>query len=305
MQRKFGLVSATGPVIAGLAALLIATAASAESKKNGPAKIESIEGSNVKRVTLTAKAAQRIGLKTTPTREEMVVRHIMVLGEVEGGPGGEPAVATQTPATKVTNTPEPDGAPEHTEVAANSAAADAGVVRVRVLLPTHGQKVAGWQGRGESQDDNDAEDDFGDDDDEDSAEIVPQSDGADEMKPLKAKLVVMAKKADAKAASKELYFAVEPGGHRLVPGQHVGVRLALSGGNTPKKVVPYSAVVYDASGDAWLYTNPEPLVFIRHRLAIEHIEGELAVLKDGPAAGTEVVTVGAAELFGAEVGVGH
>ena len=34
------------------------------------------------------------------------------------------------------------------------------------------------------------------------------------------------------------------------------------------------------------------------------IEGDLAVLSDGPASGTAIVVVGAAELFGAETGIG-
>lgn len=72
-----------------------------------------------------------------------------------------------------------------------------------------------------------------------------------------------------------------------------------------KKIVPYSAVVYDTSGTTWVYTNPQPLTFIRHSIAVELIKGAEAVLKDGPAVGTVVVTVGVPELYGAEKGVGH
>ena len=61
----------------------------------------------------------------------------------------------------------------------------------------------------------------------------------------------------------------------------------------------------DLNGETWTYTNPEPLVFVRHRVTVEYISGDLAVLLDGPPAGTSVVTVGAAELFGAELGVGR
>ena len=50
---------------------------------------------------------------------------------------------------------------------------------------------------------------------------------------------------------------------------------------------------------------PEPLTFVRHRVVIDKIDRGLAVLQDGPAVGTKVVTVGAAELYGAESGVGH
>lgn len=68
-----------------------------------------------------------------------------------------------------------------------------------------------------------------------------------------------------------------------------------------RTVIPYSAVLYDVNGDTWVYTNVEPLVFVRHRVSIDQIDGENAVLLDGPPPGTMTVTVGAAELFGAEV----
>lgn len=71
-----------------------------------------------------------------------------------------------------------------------------------------------------------------------------------------------------------------------------------------RKVIPYAAVLYDAKGQAWTFTNPEPLTFIRQRISVAQVTGSDAVLSDGPAAGTSVVTVGAAELYGAELGVG-
>jgi hypothetical protein len=72
-----------------------------------------------------------------------------------------------------------------------------------------------------------------------------------------------------------------------------------------RKVIPYSAVLYDAQSDTWVYTNPEPLVFVRHRIRVDYIEGDVAVLSDGPPSGTKVVTAGAALLFSTEFEVGH
>ena len=66
-------------------------------------------------------------------------------------------------------------------------------------------------------------------------------------------------------------------------------------------VVDYAAILYDTQGDTWTYINPEPLIFVRHHVVIDHIDGDLAYLSDGPAAGMAVVTVGAQELYGAEV----
>jgi hypothetical protein len=76
------------------------------------------------------------------------------------------------------------------------------------------------------------------------------------------------------------------------------------GGETVRKVVDYSAVVYEPKGDTAVYTNPFPLVFVRQPVKVDSIDGDLAVLADGPPAGTAVVTVGTAELLGMEFGVG-
>lgn len=76
-------------------------------------------------------------------------------------------------------------------------------------------------------------------------------------------------------------------------------------GETLRKVVPYSAVIYDVHGDAWVYTNPSPLTFVRASITVDSITGDVAVLSKGPPAGTAVVTVGASELYGTEFGVGQ
>ncbi len=69
-------------------------------------------------------------------------------------------------------------------------------------------------------------------------------------------------------------------------------------------VVPSDAIYLTADGVFWVYTNPEPLVFVRHEINITDEQGGLAVLSAGPPAGTEVVTVGVPELYGTEVGNG-
>jgi hypothetical protein len=70
-----------------------------------------------------------------------------------------------------------------------------------------------------------------------------------------------------------------------------------------RKVIPYAAVMYGLAGGTFVYKNPEPLVFIRQIIVIDYIEGDLAVLVEGLDVDTVVVIVGAAELYGAEVGV--
>jgi hypothetical protein len=67
--------------------------------------------------------------------------------------------------------------------------------------------------------------------------------------------------------------------------------------------IPYAAVFYTATGDTWTYTNPEPLTFVRVPIVVDHIRGDRVFLTDGPPSGMEVVTQGAAELYGTETGV--
>lgn len=72
-------------------------------------------------------------------------------------------------------------------------------------------------------------------------------------------------------------------------------------------VIPYSAIIYGLNGETWAYVrNPGEgsLTFVRHPITVDQIEGGLAFLSDGPPVGTEVVTIGAALLYGADTGVG-
>ena len=72
-----------------------------------------------------------------------------------------------------------------------------------------------------------------------------------------------------------------------------------------RKVIPYSALLYDKYGKTWLYKNIEPRIFVRHPITVDYIEGDLVILSDGPPTGTKIVTLAAAELLGAEIGIGH
>lgn len=82
--------------------------------------------------------------------------------------------------------------------------------------------------------------------------------------------------------------------------QTTEVKGALAG----RTSVPYAAVLYDAQGDTWVYATSKQDVFVRTQVRVDRIDGDVALLLDGPPSGTSVVTVGLAELFGAETGVG-
>ncbi|VTR92945.1 RND family efflux transporter, MFP subunit OS=Singulisphaera acidiphila (strain ATCC BAA-1392 / DSM 18658 / VKM B-2454 / MOB10) GN=Sinac_0166 PE=4 SV=1: HlyD_3 [Gemmata massiliana] len=97
-------------------------------------------------------------------------------------------------------------------------------------------------------------------------------------------------------------FAVAPfAGAPLGPGQRVAVMLALK---EPAEalIVPWAAVLYDFHGGTWVYVKTADRTYSRERVRVRHVTGERAVLDDGPAPGKEVVSAGAAELFGTETG---
>ena len=75
--------------------------------------------------------------------------------------------------------------------------------------------------------------------------------------------------------------------------------------NLPRKVVPYSSLIYDPQGNTWIYTSPQPRTFVRHRVDVDYIEDDLVILNEGPAVGTVIATVAVAELYGTEFAVGH
>jgi len=70
-----------------------------------------------------------------------------------------------------------------------------------------------------------------------------------------------------------------------------------------RKIAPFSSIIYDLDGDAWVYTVTAPLTYVREPVVIDHVLQDYVYLSDGPPAGTQVVTVGVPELYGTEVGV--
>jgi hypothetical protein len=116
---------------------------------------------------------------------------------------------------------------------------------------------------------------------------------------------VEAPPAGASETKGDLYYVIKSPEQKLVPGQRVRVETPLAGSGGLRKVIPHSSLIYGAHGESWVYTSPEPLTYVRHPVVVDYVEGDLAVLSDGPPAGTEVVSVGAAEVYGTEFEVGH
>jgi hypothetical protein len=87
--------------------------------------------------------------------------------------------------------------------------------------------------------------------------------------------------------------------------KRVGLQTAQVRGAGQRKVIPYAAVIYDPEGDTFTYTSPEPLVYVREKVKVDYVAGDRVVLSEGPSVGTEIVTVGAAEVYGTEFEVAH
>jgi hypothetical protein len=81
------------------------------------------------------------------------------------------------------------------------------------------------------------------------------------------------------------------------------VRPTGTAGQPTHEVIPYSAVVYDHDGSTWTYVNTGARTYEREPITVTDIDGQVALLSAGPAAGTPVVTVGAAELLGTEYNI--
>ncbi len=236
-------------VIAGLL-LAACTQASALKARDAPVKLESIEGSDFKRVVVTEKAAQRLDIQTAPVRDEQGTRKRTVVGIVAAlpEPGSGDAVATYVRVPLNENDPN--------KVDRSQPA---------LILPmSGGNRTAGVTAR--------------------TVDRLAMDDPEEQKIPA-------------------LYYEVEGAPQDLAPGQNVHVELTLVSNGAQHKAVPYAALIYGLHGETWVYTRPEPLVFIRHPVTVDYIDGDQAILSEGPPAGTEVVTVAGAELYGAETGV--
>jgi hypothetical protein len=85
--------------------------------------------------------------------------------------------------------------------------------------------------------------------------------------------------------------------------RRTGLRTGPVREESGRLVIPYAALLYDAEGATFAYRATAPRTYLRVPVEVDRIRGERVVLADGPAAGTAVVTVGAAEVRGAELDI--
>ena len=250
----------------------------ATTKSVPAAKMESIEGTDLHRVVLTEKAAERLDIQTAPVRAEQLTRMRRVGGRVVALPVDstmKTASASGTATVGVRATADPS------QVRVLLRLSKSDLNKVDRSQPARVQPLAG--------------DDDEDRDDEGGLTAEPDDDFDDPGDPAET---------DPEEDVASLYYTVNGTNHGLTPGQPVFVEVSLSDNGTQRKIVPFAAVIYGLHGETWVYTNPEPLVFVRQPVTVDYVEDDLAVLSEGPPAGAQVVTVGGAELFGVESGVG-
>jgi hypothetical protein len=83
--------------------------------------------------------------------------------------------------------------------------------------------------------------------------------------------------------------------------ERLGLETApITTGSDGGAVAPYAAVIYSPSGRTWVYEQVGPRAYQRSAVTVDRIEGSDAHLTAGPPAGTQVVTVAAAEVYGTE-----
>lgn len=106
---------------------------------------------------------------------------------------------------------------------------------------------------------------------------------------------------DPLAATVHLFYELPNDDHAFWPGERVGVTVPLQS-DEESLVLPRAALLYDFQGGTWVYEKIAPRTYSRRRVRLDRVVGDLAVLREGVTPGAEVVTSGAAELFGTEFG---
>ena len=269
-------------------------AAPAAAGKNTAVSFEKIAGSTVKRVILSAKAAERLDIQTGKVGQDIVIRKQTVSGMVIYPQAAAPAL----PAA---------GGRSFGGFGAAPAAVPAGLLKTVAAVPATGSAVASANTAAVAAP-------------VESWVVVSLSPGEFErlakdkparitalysrdkgMKELIAPLSDRPPVEDSKRSMLALHYVLPSSEHGLAPSTRVRVELQLAGSEDAQKVVPYNAVYYDAQGAPWVYVNTRPLTYERQRISVLRVVGNVAVLSDGPEVGTPVVTVGAALLYGTEI----
>ena len=260
------------------------TAQAADTKGGSGGKptevsFESIPGSTVKRVILTRKAAERLDIQTGKVSEDVIVAKQMVSGlviaplakEAQTTPSGGTFGGFLKPAATPAPAPKPGAAKALTPV---------GELWLQVML-----SPAEWERLAKDK----------------PARVLALPTRTRLEKEVSATLVPRPPVEDVRRSMLTVYYLASGGDSGLALNNRMRVELPLTGTEEKQKVVPYSAVYYDAKGGAWAYVNGKPLTYERQKIVVTRIVGDMAILSEGPPVGTAVVITGAPMLYGTEV----
>lgn len=130
--------------------------------------------------------------------------------------------------------------------------------------------------------------------------VGPLSAPAD-VPPCSAPLVAAPPTANPLSSTVDRFYVLENPQGRYIPGERMSVSLERKS-PAESLTTPWSAVLFDLHGGAWVYERTAPRTYVRRRVVVRYASGADAVLASGPPAGTAVVAQGALELFAAETG---
>lgn len=296
---RFGWPVATTAILASLLAAtsIFAGDPPAKAAKEPAVQLQSIPASNVMRIILTPKAAQRLGIETGKVGEQVVIPKQMVSGLVVpalsinqqapeqrphngggfGGFGSAGQPGMQKKIALTSNVATPASAPA--SALAPSAAARQEVWVQVALTKSEWDKVV-----------------------KDKPAHITALPTREQ---LPSEILAMLHQAppveDVRRSMLNVHYIVPGRNHGLALNNRMRVELQMAGSEEVRKVIPYSSVYYDAHGVSWVYLNPQPLAYERQRIVIERVVGNLAVLSEGPPLGAAVVTTGVSLLHGAEL----
>jgi hypothetical protein len=292
--RMRGCCFAVMAIFAGIAQA--APAPGAGPVKNPAVTLEPMPGTNVKRVILAPKAAERLGIATAPVSEQPLARRQMVGGLVIAAMDG--TIPEPKPAggfAGFARTGDAPGFAQRVSASGGAVQAVAAGPAASAGLPKPVGLGSAWVSVSLSSGEWErvAKDK--------PVRILPLATRQPLQRDLMAQPTGVAPREDSKRSMLTVYYALPGADHGLTLNQRMRVELPLAGTERTQKVIPYSAIYYDAKGSAWVYVNPKPYVFERQLVTVERVTGEVAALSEGPPSGTQVVVTGAALLYGAEI----
>ena len=270
-----GLLTATA-----ISALLLAStmvyAGVNPGSRGDQVKFEPIQGTKLKRVILTPKAIQRLGIKHAKISTKKIPRKQMVGGSVAHPLKNQ----SERLANKLSGITSFVAAAAGPKTASINTAPQAAGAWIKVML---------------------SEEEWDRVDQSAPARILPLATRPDLPKEVFATASKIPPTRDVIRTMLLAYYKVNGDDNGLKINDRMRVELTLKGNDQTHTVMPYSALYYDGKGVPWVYIESKPGTYERRRVEIERIVGDDVLLKSGPPVGTSVATVGATFLFGAEV----